>query len=98
MIAKEQFLEAFDESLKNETFIKITLSKKGSKSADLKNVYGRLVSIKNELMLSLQYRFETRDEVKNIALPRAKMTIADMLGNDFLNADLFTTGKICRQL
>jgi hypothetical protein len=39
----------------------------------------------------LQYRFETRDEVKNIALPRAKMTIADMLGNDFLNADLFTT-------
>lgn len=91
MIAKEQFLEAFDESLKNETFIKITLSKKGSKSADLKNVYGRLVSIKNELMLSLQYRFETRDEVKNIALPRAKKTIADMLGNDFLNADLFTT-------
>ncbi|MCI5082878.1 MAG: SAM-dependent methyltransferase [Saprospiraceae bacterium] len=91
--SKDTFLEQLQQSLENGTFIKVTLSKKGNKSSDLKNVYGRLVEIKSEVKFSMQIRYETRDEVKNIAVKDVNTQMDEWLGHDFLNADLFTSQK-----
>ena len=45
----EEFLEAFKESIVQNEFAKMTLSKCAPKSADLKNIYIRRVELKDNL-------------------------------------------------
>ena len=88
--SRERFVEKLTQSLQNQSFIKITLSKpKGND--DLKNIYGRLVEIKKQARLSLTFRYKTRDEVKNYDFTEGSLFIAEQLGTPFLNADLWTT-------
>ena len=61
------FLEKLAESYANNSFVKITLSKPAYKSDGLLNVYIRLVSIKNELVFSFTYHYQTNDQVKNFS-------------------------------
>ena len=87
--SRERFVEKLAQSLQNQSFIKITLSKlKGD--SDLKNIYGRLVEIKKQARLSLTFRYKTRDEVKNYDFTEGSLFIAQQLGTTFLNADLWT--------
>jgi hypothetical protein len=88
---KKIFLQHFDESLKNNTFVKMTLSKYVGAEADLQNVYIRLVEIKNELKISCLFRYKTKDITQNFDFLLASHQIELLLGNSFLNADLFTT-------
>jgi Methyltransferase domain len=93
-----QFLETLTQSVENQSFIKLTLSKSVGDS-DLKNVYVRLVEIKKQLQLSFTYRYKTRDEVKNYEITvdegnpasggKGVAIITDLLGKQFLNAELF---------
>jgi hypothetical protein len=93
-----QFLETLTQSIENQTFIKLTLSKSVG-DADLKNVYVRMVEIKKQLQLSFTYRYKTRDEVKNFPITvdegnpvkggKGANKISDFLGKQFLNAELF---------
>jgi Methyltransferase domain len=99
-----QFLETLTQSIDNQTFTKLTLSKSVG-DTDLKNIYVRLVEIKKQLQLSFTYRYKTRDEVKNYPntvdegnpVPNAfgsgkgVVIISDFLGKQFLNAELFLT-------
>ena len=62
--AVSKFLAHFLQSLQNKVFVKLTLSKPKVKTG-LKNIYVRLVEIKNQPKLSFTYHYETRDEVKN---------------------------------
>lgn len=84
------FLLKIQESIEQNTFIKLTLSKNGGRDKTLKNVYGRLVEIKNQPHLSFTLRYTTRDEVKNYPLLEGVGIISLWLGEDFLNGDLFT--------
>jgi SAM-dependent methyltransferase len=84
------FLEKIKESIDNGTFVKLTLSKTRQKEA-LKNVYGRLVFIKNQLNLSLTYRYETKDVVQNVAVSACLEALQTLLEQHFFNAHLFTT-------
>ena len=93
------FLEKIAQSVQNQTFIKLTLSKYVG-NTDLKNVYVRLVEIKKQLNLSFTYRYQTRDEVKNYEnLPTGQVNtegsrlIQDLLPKQFLNAELFLTDE-----
>jgi len=56
----------------------------------LKNVYLRPVEIKNGLKVSFNFRYNTRDEVKNFTLEESIIQLQALLGTSFLNADLFT--------
>jgi SAM-dependent methyltransferase len=87
----EQFLTNFQNSVENDTFIKLTLSKPTGEEAELKNVYVRPIEIRSQPMLSFTLRYATKDIVKNYSMEEANGIISLWLGDTFLNADLFTT-------
>jgi protein-L-isoaspartate O-methyltransferase len=87
--SKKDFLNLIKQSVDNQTLIKLTFSKSTQKE-DLKNVYVRLVNIKNAVKLSFTYRYMTRDEVKNYADTEGVDLIETLLGAVFLNAVLWT--------
>jgi SAM-dependent methyltransferase len=86
----ERFAEKLAQSIHNQTFIKITLSKP-TVDSELKNIYGRLVEIKKQTRLSFTFRYKTRDEVKNYAYTEGASFLTEQLGTTFLNADVWTT-------
>ncbi|MFQ3215127.1 MAG: hypothetical protein ACI9C9_002673, partial [Marivirga sp.] len=61
----QQFFQVLEKSIKEDSFVKLTLSKPTRKTADLVNVYLREAEIKKEKTLSFTYRFKTNDQVKN---------------------------------
>jgi Methyltransferase domain len=84
-----KFLAHFLQSLQNKTFVKLTLSKPKVKTG-LKNIYVRLVEIKNQPKLSFTYHYETRDEVKNYDYTEGGYFVESFVEYEFLNAILFT--------
>lgn len=86
----ETFIQHLKRSLEDRSFVKLTLSKPSQKGGTLRNVFARLIQLKGEWVLSFTLRHTTRDEVKNHPLPEATTMIDLWLGNEFLNADLFT--------
>jgi hypothetical protein len=84
------FMEQLDKALKNKEFIKLTLSKPPTKSSLLRNIYGKVVSIKTGERLSLTFRYTNRDEVKNIGFDQLQTEIEPFIGRDFLAANLMT--------
>lgn len=84
-------LQKIDKGITDNNFVKITLSKKDNKSSDLNNIYIRLVNIKEVENLSFQYRYQTKDEVKNHSIKDGIELLGQLIGTDFLNARLFTT-------
>ncbi len=87
-----RFLTALDTAAAAGNLLKCTLSRPGVDAPDgLKNVYIRPVMLKKGLHLAFTYRYKTRDEVKNFAVPAAIELLATMLGREFFNADLLTT-------
>lgn len=85
------FIQHLNRSLADRSFVKLTLSKPSQKGGTLRNVFARLIQLKGEWVLSFTLRYTTRDEVKNHPLPEAITLIDLWLGDEFLNADLFTT-------
>lgn len=85
----EHLSVAINESIAQDTFIKLTLSKTRRKEA-LKNVYVRLIELKNMPHLSFTYRYETKDEVKNYTQVEALSILEHLLQEKFQHAHLFT--------
>lgn len=83
------FIEKFIESVHNQTFIKLTLSKSKTVS-EWTNLYVRLIHIKNTPKLSITFRYKTRDEVKNYDTTEGGALLQQQLGHIFLNAVLIT--------
>lgn len=88
--ALDKFSIALDESLKRETFVKLTLAKYRGSEAGLKNVYVRPVLIRRRPHLSFSFRYETKDIVNNHPLHEGRERVCEMLGADFLSGHLFT--------
>lgn len=89
-----QFISAFHTAFESGLVLKCTLSRPTAAAPDdLKNVYLRPVMLKKGLHVSFNFRYKTRDEVKNFDLPEAEAQLANMLGKVFLQADLITAGR-----
>ncbi len=87
-----RFLESFEQAFTAGQLLKCTLSRPTPAAApDLKNVYLRRVELKKGPHAAFNFRYKTRDEVKNFTLPEALEQLKKMLGAEWLNADLFTT-------
>ncbi len=88
------FIDKLQSSLKDGSFVKLTLSKPRAKCqelmADLNNVYVKPIILKNEKMYSFTYRYERRDETKNYDAEQTLEIITELLSGIFLNASLFT--------
>lgn len=88
------FLTAFRSAFESGQLLKCTLSKPGPAVPEgLKNVYIRPVTLKKGLQLAFNYRYKTRDEVRNFPLDEAMMQLEKLLGTAFLNADLLTPDR-----
>lgn len=86
----QNFIGQISDSIKNDSFVRITLSVPRQSSAELKKVIVRLISIKNTLMLNFTYRFQNRDITKNNSVDEGLEFIVSMIEGEFNVAILFT--------
>ncbi len=87
------FFEKIAESIQQDNFVKITLSKPLSKRNDLQNVYVRLIKIKEKDWFSFTYRYQTNDQVKNYSFTEMTNLFTELLQDNFRFATLFTLQK-----
>ncbi|MBO7529779.1 MAG: SAM-dependent methyltransferase [Bacteroidales bacterium] len=86
----EKFFEKLDSSLKNNSIIKMTLSKPVSKNNDLRNVYVKPILLKDNKMYQFIYRYERRDETKNFDAVQTMEQVRSLVPTNFQNVSLFT--------
>ena len=87
----DQLSKKLCEALQNGTFVKLTLSAPRIRGKGLRNVYGRLVELREGPRVSMTWRYATRDETKNVPIAEAPAVVADLLRTTFADAHLFTT-------
>ena len=87
----EEFVLSIQNSLNDNTFVKLSLGNYKGKEANLKNIYIKRIIIKNEEKLSFTYRYKTRDIVKNYSANEGIGKVHDFLNQQFYVATLFTT-------
>ncbi|GGH17257.1 class I SAM-dependent methyltransferase [Pedobacter zeae] len=88
-----RFITVLKESLKAETFVKISLGNYKGEEEALKQLLIRKVIIKRETKLAFTYRYKTRDVVKNYSLDEAIDVIVGYLESGFKIATLFSTER-----
>lgn len=88
----EDYFKYLHESLAADTFVKLTLSKTRYRS-DLRNVYVRMIELKEAMNLSFTYHYETKDVVQNFSVAEGLERIQLHLLEDFKNAHLLLINK-----
>lgn len=91
MNTKEDFFKEIENSVSEDTFVRLTLSKNADRSATLKKVLIKLALIKKQLQFSFVFRHETNDVTKNFPIKNGLEEIEKLLGDEFWIANLFTT-------
>jgi len=86
-----EFLIFLHETLQDRSFVKLQLGHYQGRNEGLKQVHARRIVVKRQEVLSLTYRYKTRDIVKNYPFAEAEVMVEEWLGRDFLTATLFTT-------
>jgi len=89
--ALARFLEKLSTSLQASSFVKLTLSQPRAAEPGLRNVYARMVELREGVRVSLVHRYDTREVTTNLTPERALETLGDMLPGHFERAHLFTT-------
>jgi hypothetical protein len=87
----DQYISAFSKSVADSTFVKATLSNYKGVEQHLQKMLIRPVDTKKGRLIAFQYKFSTRDEVKNYTAGEATLRLAGYLNSGFRNAHLFTT-------
>ena len=82
--------ETLQNSLINNEFVKLTLSKPLRKSEGLKNVYMRLFLVNGKQIFQFKYRHETEELYKQFTLAEAFVEIEKLLMQTFRAGTLFT--------
>lgn len=85
-----EFFEAFEQSVTNNDFVKLTISKPMKKSEGLQNVYVRFFLIDGQQVFEFKYRHTSENIFKKLSLVAAKVEIEKLLLNTFRTATLFT--------
>ncbi|MCE7072402.1 SAM-dependent methyltransferase [Dyadobacter sp. CY327] len=89
----EEFINAFEQSISNNSFIKLSLGNYKGSEENLKNIYVRRVLIKKEEKFSFTYRYKTRDIVKNYSLDETRTLFETLVAKDFHVGTLFTEAE-----
>ncbi len=90
-MASIDLVQVFSSAFSQANLLKCTLSKATKQVPEgLKNVYLRPVQLKNGLKVAFNYRYQTRDEVKNYSLLEAEQELKKLFEHSFQHADVFT--------
>lgn len=90
---RSQFLNHLAESLSKGTFIKLILGNYKGAADQLQKISGRMVSVRNAVVIQLVSRYATRDETKNLPLNEAVTAVELALDDGFRSARLFTADR-----
>ena len=86
-----EFIELVAKSIADQTFVKMSLGNYNGNELNLKNIYIKLIRIKETEKLSFTYRYKTKDIVKNYSQSEALLFFAENITVDsFQIANLFT--------
>ncbi|MBX3289434.1 MAG: SAM-dependent methyltransferase [Acidobacteria bacterium] len=86
-----QFIDLLQESLQGQTFVKLTLANYKGSADEPQRILARLIDTKKGTRFFVQYKFATRDVVKNHSLDEGVEIVKNNLAKGFRNAHLFTT-------
>jgi len=89
----QKFIDIVQNTIKNNSFIKLTFSKKRLNSSDLENVYIKQVEIKNKNLLQFTYHHTFHDIVKNYELGQTIEEITILANSKFHIINLLSTEK-----
>ncbi|MEO6051571.1 MAG: SAM-dependent methyltransferase, partial [Pyrinomonadaceae bacterium] len=87
----DKFIDALAVSLKNGTFVKMTLGNYKGADEHLQKILVRLVTTKKGTRLFFLYRGDTRDTAKNFDFDTGLGLIGEALDSGFNSGHLFTT-------
>ena len=90
MIEFKEFFKALEQSVVNDEFVKLTLSKPTRKSEGLLNVYMRLKMIEGKETFEFKYRYDSNNEYKQFSLKEAIVELEMLLIASFRTGTLFT--------
>ncbi len=91
MTHQQQFISELNNSLVNNTFVKLSLGNYNGLTESLKNCYVKKIKLKRDDNLSITYRHKTNDIVKNYSVNDGLTIINNLIAvNSFKNATLFT--------
>jgi protein-L-isoaspartate O-methyltransferase len=83
---RQEFLNLLAETLQQDSWIKLTLSKYRGNEKELLRITVRPVRLKGELALSFVYRYKTNDVTKNYSPDEAIALLDKLLGDEFKSA------------
>ncbi len=86
----KEFFEALEQSLRDDEFVKLTLSKPLRKQDGLLNVYVRSLSKTTETSFELKYRYVDTTSFKKFSLREIKLVLEELLLKTFRAGTLFT--------
>jgi SAM-dependent methyltransferase len=89
----EKFIDAFTESLRAGTFVKLTLGNYKGSEGQLQKIFVRPVTTKKGDLIAFQKRFSTRETVTNEPSEQSGDFVRGYLEAGFRNAHLFTTAN-----
>jgi hypothetical protein len=87
----DKFIDELKTSLSAGTFVKMTLGNYKGSEAHLQKIFVRQVDTKKGSRLLFQFRYESRDVVKNLDLAEAVRSVQKHLESGFRSGHLFTT-------
>lgn len=91
MNEQNKLIEQFQSCIKNDSFVRFTLSKNRDKKATLKKAVIKLAVIKNKPMLSFIYRHQRKDITKNYSIAAGTKEIEQLMLETFMIYSLFST-------
>jgi len=86
----KEFFEALQQSVVNDEFVKLTLSKPLRKSEGFLNVYVRLLVIEGKEAFEFKYRYADNKVFKQFTLKEAQTELEKLLLESFRTGTLFT--------
>lgn len=86
----KEFFEALQQSILNDEFVKLTVSKPHRKNEGLLNVYVRLYLVEGQEVFEFKYRHATENQYKKFSLKDAMVELEKLLLETFRAGTLFT--------
>jgi SAM-dependent methyltransferase len=93
---REDFLAQLGTSVRDGSFVKLTLGKPRGTDPTLRSLQVRPVTLRGAPHLSFVWRHERQDITKNHAPEDAITELAALIGGDFHSAHLFTTARMAQ--
>jgi SAM-dependent methyltransferase len=95
-LLRENFLAQLGGSIRDASFVKLTLGKPRGRDATLRSLHVRPVTLRGAPHISFVWRHERQDITKNHAPEDAITELAALIGTDFHSAHLFTTARMAQ--